>query len=414
MTVTQCQLKMDGWAGEAGEGGGPRGVSLSDEYMVDTVRSTSAMDAVVKSPTGLKSSKGSRLNRRQSPTAKLSKSVDISDPNVFWKSRLSYKPSTFGTSEKMVRPATPPDIIPERSCDAWAPFERSGQAKGRVRVNISMGGLLVPDGSGVYDPKPFVISSKRNGQKYTLSGRQPLRGPPKGPAPNAYTLKPGFVFTPPYVELMTKESGRNSAPVRNRHLGPGTYELDGVNKISNYERVLDPKLKPKGTNPVRPTIANTNLFIKEHYNTDVYDQTDRADSPGPGEYDVSADPRKIVLAKTMGYQFPIGGQKEGIKPGPGDYDLERANRLGGHDYLSSPNRIIPLLKPLINPSADPDTMTDTINKRVWAKYKSEYSFPKKILPRLKKGQVFYSTVQDMPQYHAGKHSSGAHIKLERR
>jgi hypothetical protein len=103
-----------------------------------------------------------------------------------------------------------------------------------------------------------------------------------------------------------------------------------------------------------------------------------------------------------------------IKPGPGDYDLERADRMGGINHLSTPNRIIPLLKPLINPSADPDTMTDKINKKVWAKYKSDYSFPKKELARTKRGQVHTSTVQHLPQYHAGKHSSGAHIKLERR
>ncbi len=100
----------------------------------------------------------------------------------------------------------------------------------------------------------------------------------------------------------------------------------------------------------------------------------------------------------------------GIKPGPGDYYIEKATPLGGPSALSSPSKRIPLLKPLINPSADPDNMTTLLNKKVWRSYKSEYSYPKKIIPRLLKGQVFHSTVQNMPQYHAGKHSSGAFIK----
>jgi hypothetical protein len=209
------------------------------------------------------------------------RAIDISDPEVFWKTRLTAKPSTFGTSEKIGRPPTPPEVLPERLCDDWQPCdELTGQAVGRVRVNIPRGGLLNPDGSGHYDVQPFVISNRRYSPKYTISSRTPLRGPPPYPAPNAYTLKTAFESTTSYVELWAKESGRSTAPARNRHIGPGTYHLDGDVKISKYERVLEHKLKPKTSLSPRPTIAISNLFVKDHYNTDVFDQTDRADSPG--------------------------------------------------------------------------------------------------------------------------------------
>lgn len=340
--------------------------------------------------------------------------VDISDPRVFWNTRLAGRSTTFGTGEKEVRPPTPPEIIPERDVDRWVPQAANGKTIGRLRVAALHGGLMAAPESGVYDPLVVASSTKKPAAKYSLGSRHNLKSPRPNPAPNAYNIKPGFVFTKPYVELMSRESARNEPMVRNRHLGPGTYEVETDSKLSRYERVLDHKLKPKTSLVPRQTIAYTNLYIKTKYNTDAYDQTDRADSPGPGEYGIPNDPSKIEFKKTFGARIKDVSQKEIIKPGPGDYLIENANAFGGVNYLSLPNRRIPLLKPLVNPSADPDTMTDIINKKVWKNYKSEYSFPKKVLPRSLKGRVFYSTVQNMPQYHAGKHSSGAHIKTERR
>ena len=99
-----------------------------------------------------------------------------------------------------------------------------------------------------------------------------------------------------------------------------------------------------------------------------------------------------------------------LKPGPGDYDVEKAGGIGRPYVLSSPSPIIPLLRAQISPSADPDNMTTRINKSVKARYNSEYSFPKKEIARNIRGRVFTSTVQDIAQHHLGAHSPGAYIK----
>lgn len=109
-------------------------------------------------------------------------------------------------------------------------------------------------------------------------------------------------------------------------------------------------------------------------------------------------------------KFNANRHAEILKPGPGDYSIERAGSFGKGSILSSPSPLLRLRSPQLNPSADPDSMTLKLNKKVWAKFESEYSFPKKENARAVRGRVFNSTVQNFPQHHLGAFSPGAYLK----
>lgn len=332
----------------------------------------------------------------------------MEDSDLFWKTKFSAPNSTFGTGPKTdVFHFSPKRKDLTRKILTHRPLSASGKTQGRCQLDATLDSLVSPD-SDILNPNPFDISTKKRTPQYSMTFRHEDRKPEKRPGPEAYTLKSAFEKTAPYVEIMERQSSRDGAVVRNRHIGPGTYEVEI--KGSKYERELDPILKPRDSTHPRKTISYSNLEVFERYQVDPMDEVDGTKSRGPCYYDVGEDPRKISLKKTFGERTPVLGLKVPIKPGPGDYHPDRADPLGGPSWIGSPSSIISRLKPLINPSADPDDMTSKLNKKVWVRHKSDYSFPKKVIPRLKKGQVFKSTVQDMPQYHAGKHSSGAFIK----
>jgi hypothetical protein len=52
------------------------------------------------------------------------------------------------------------------------------------------------------------------------------------------------------------------------------------------------------------------------------------------------------------------------------------------------------------------SLSKEVNEKVWNRYQSKYSFPKKQPPK-KLGKVFDSTVQNYEQHYLGKVSPGA-------
>ena len=94
-----------------------------------------------------------------------------------------------------------------------------------------------------------------------------------------------------------------------------------------------------------------------------------------------------------------------------EVDIDKAFPFSGPTILSHPPKHIHTntnTQTTIN--GNTNTNKTFCNKKLYKSYESAYSFTKKKDNRSQRGRVFFSTVQNLPQHHSGKHSNGAYIK----
>lgn len=340
-------------------------------------------------------------------------------PKSFWKERLTKKDSSFGASRKKTTfiPEFPSRNLP-KAVENWMGKDDFCVNHQRLNLESPLQGKLCGDtpGPSNYSPSSDYSVWARNPRSSSIALRHEEKILMITPSPCAYDvslnlLNPKNVNRHPISDTMEVPGHRirvGTVP------GPNVYELCDLDKVRRNFKV-DPqtKMPPRSPSLVRPRLHFSTLDVEEKYFGDTIVDPRLSMTPGPGQYRISQDTLTSSRSKsrTIGIKVPLMGQKEILPPGKTIYEIVPS--FGEPGILSRPpspfafNRLEIEASLSTRGKLSPLTFCD---KKAYGDYKSSYETKKPPNLRGKKGRVCESTVQNLTQYHKGRHAPGTYIK----
>jgi hypothetical protein len=266
--------------------------------------------------------------------------IDSANVNAdnFWNSRLSKKPSKWGTSERSKQYLQRPDDrfkFGECTKD-WQVSTESGSSMGRLKLASTLNKYADGPPPGEYIPRDYVVSKQEKFPSHTLSGRNfaPVEVLEQFPDLRSeleiIQSKTKTLPSPSPIKTMNRpKTVPPRMPQPNPFLTPtpppGSYDLPGhLEEKTKYERPGSVKMN-RSKSKQRVTLDFDSLNVNESKN----DQ--KAHMPGPLTYTKNFSKylykQAPIISISGNYTNPMY-TKETIKPGPLDYDVTKVYESG--------------------------------------------------------------------------------------